>query len=120
MHRGSGVRIAPVEVPREGLTVALVTRVAGMYATSACRVVYRIAEASRYGFAYGTLADHPVAGEERFVIEQAANGDVTLELCAFSRPSSLLFRLARPIARRKQLAMGAAYAAALRRFVSDA
>lgn len=117
MHVSAGVRIAPIEAPRGGLTVALVVRASGLYATSACRVVYRISEPDRFGFAYGTLADHPVAGEERFVVERGASGDVTFELCAFSRPSSLLFKLAGPLARRKQRAVGAAYIAALRRIV---
>lgn len=115
MHRGAGVRVVPVEPPRDGLTVALIVRASGLYATSACRVVYVIAEPDRFGFAYGTLADHPVAGEERFVVERDPSGEITFELCAFSRPNSLLFRLASSIARRKQLALGAAYIEALRR-----
>jgi uncharacterized protein (UPF0548 family) len=118
MHRGAGVGISPIEPPREGLTVALVVKQTGLHMTSACRVVYTIAEPARHGFGYGTLADHPVAGEERFVVEHESNGEVTFELCAFSRANSLLFKLATPIARRKQLALGAAYVAALRRLVS--
>ena len=117
MHTGAGVRIVPAEPPREGATVALVAR-AGVYITSACRVVYRIDEPARCGFAYGTLGEHPVSGEERFLIERAADGEVRFELCAFSRGRSLLFRLASPVARRKQLALGAAYIEALRRAVA--
>jgi uncharacterized protein (UPF0548 family) len=118
MHVGAGVRIAPIEPPRDGLTVALVVKSTGLYMTSACRVVYRVSEPDRFGFAYGTLADHPVAGEESFVVERDASGDVTFELCAFSRANSLLFRIASPIARRKQLALGEAYVEALRRIVA--
>jgi len=113
MHAGAGVRVAPTEPPREGLTVALVVRT-GVYLTSACRVVYRIDEPDRYGFAYGTCGDHPVSGEERFLIERAG-GEVTFELMAFSRPRSALARLGGPIAKRKQLALGAGYVDALRR-----
>ncbi|MBA2544839.1 MAG: DUF1990 domain-containing protein [Deltaproteobacteria bacterium] len=117
MHRGAGVHLVPVEPPREGLTVVLVVK-AGVYTVSACRVVYTISEPGRFGFAYGTLEDHPVAGEERFLVEREPGGDVTLELSAFSRPSSLLFKLASPIARRKQLAIGGDYIEALRRLVT--
>lgn len=118
MHRGAGVRVTPVEAPREGLTIALVVRAAGVYTRSACRVVYRVEETDRMGFAYGTLRDHPVAGEERFLVERAPNGDVTFELLAFSRPSSLVFRIAAPVTRRTQIALGGAYVEALRRAVT--
>src|SRR5262249_19316082 len=108
MHSGAGVRVFPVEPPREGLTVVLVVRAAGLYTMSVCRVVYTIDEPDRCGFAYGTLPDHALTGEERFLLERATNGEVSLSLSAFSRPNSWLFRLASPIARRKQLALGAA------------
>lgn len=117
MHLGAGVRVVPIEKPRKDLTVALVVK-AGVWTTSACRVVYTIDEPGRFGFAYGTLGDHAVAGEERFLVERVPGGDVTFELLAFSRPNSLLFKLASPIARRKQLSLGGAYIEALRRFVA--
>jgi uncharacterized protein (UPF0548 family) len=91
----------------------------GVYTTSACRVVYVVDEPTRAGFAYGTLRDHPVAGEERFLVELAPNGDVTFELLAFSRPNSLLFKLATPVTRRTQHAIGAAYVATLRLVVAS-
>lgn len=118
MHEGAGVRVVPAEPVAVGLTVALVVRAAGLYATSACRVVYRLDEPARAGFAYGTLRDHPVVGEERFAVELGANGDVAIELLAFSRPSSLLFRLAAPVTKRTQLAIGAAYIEAVRREIA--
>jgi len=118
MHVAAGVRVVPQAEVRPDLTVALVVRAAGLCTTSACRVVYRIDEAHRAGFAYGTLRDHPVAGEERFVVERGANDEVTLELRAFSRPSSLLFRLAGPVTRGMQASIGGAYIEALRRIVA--
>ncbi|HEY4177753.1 MAG TPA: DUF1990 domain-containing protein [Kofleriaceae bacterium] len=118
MHEGAGVRVTPHETAREGLTVALVVRAMGLYTISACRVVYVIDEPDRRGFAYGTLRDHPVQGEERFVVSRAPDGEVTSELLAFSRPSSLLFKLGAPVTRRTQFAIGAAYVEALRRSVS--
>jgi uncharacterized protein (UPF0548 family) len=117
MHIGAGVHVTPIERPYPGLTVALVIRASGVYNTSACRVVYRIDEPDRVGFAYGTLRDHPVVGEERFLLERGANDEVTFELLAFSQPSSLLFRVAAPITRRMQHAIGSGYVAALRRAV---
>jgi uncharacterized protein (UPF0548 family) len=113
MHSGAGVHVVPVERPREGLTVGLVVKAAGLWTASACRVIYTIDEPDRYGFAYGSLADHAVAGEERFLVERDAGGEVTFELVAFSRPGSWLWKLAGPVARRKQLALGAAYVRAL-------
>jgi uncharacterized protein (UPF0548 family) len=113
IHEAAGVRVVPSESAREGLTVALVVK-AGAYMTSACRVVYTIDEPERFGFAYGTLADHPVAGEEQFLLSLGPEGAVSFSLLAFSRPQSLLFRMASPIARRKQLALGNAYIAAMR------
>lgn len=118
MQRGAGMTVHPIEPPREGLVVALVARVGLAYATSACKVVYTVDEPDRYGFAYGTLADHPVAGEERFVVERSGD-QLTIELLAFSRANALLFKLGKPIARRKQLALGAAYVEALRRHVAS-
>lgn len=114
MHEGAGMHVTPHSTAREGLTVALVTRALGLYSTSACRVVYVIDEPARRGFAYGTLRDHPVQGEELFVVARELNGDVTSELLAFSRPSSLLFKLGAPVTRRTQLAIGQAYVDALR------
>lgn len=113
-HVGAGVRVTPVEPPRPDLTVALVVRAAGLYTTSGCRVAYCIREPDRVGFAYGTLRDHPVSGEERFLIERASNGEVTFELLAFSRPVAMLFKIASPFTRRTQRALGVAYIEALR------
>lgn len=117
LQRGAGMAIHPIEPPRDGLVVALVAKVGAVYATSACRVVYTLDEPDRYGFGYGTLGDHPVSGEERFVVERSGD-QLVIELVAFSRPNSLLFKLGGAIARRKQLALGAAYTEALRRFVA--
>ena len=118
MHEAAGVRVMPAEPAREALTVALIVK-AGVFMTSACRVVYTIDEPDRFGFAYGTLGDHPVAGEEQFLLTLGPEGAVTFSLLAFSRARSLLFRVATPIARRKQLALGDAYIAAMRAFATD-
>lgn len=66
------------------------------------RVVYVINEKKRRGFGYGTLAGHPECGEESFVVELADDGSVWLEVSAFSRPSSWLWRAVYPALRLAQ------------------
>ena len=60
------------------------------------RVVYLLDEPDRQGFAYGTLPGHPETGEEAFVLTRGADGRVTFAISAFSRPVSLLARVAGP------------------------
>lgn len=64
-----------------------------------CRVVYVTDEPARRGFAYGTLPGHPESGEEAFVIDRRRDGTVTFTITAFSRPATLLARMAGPIGR---------------------
>ena len=94
---------APIVV---GTTVAILAAERGLWSLNACRVVYVIDEegpVTRCGFAYGTLPEHAVCGEERFVVEWArATDEVVYDLLAFSRPSSPLLGFARPLLRRAQ------------------
>ena len=73
-----------------GISVAVMVNLAGLWWLSACRVIYVIDEAlpiQRFGFAYGTLPDHPASGEERFQVERDPADDVVwYEILAFSRP----------------------------------
>ena len=67
------------------------------------RVVYRVDEPRRYGFAYGTLPDHPERGEERFLVEwNQADDSVWYDLLAVSRPGHWLARLGYLYARYEQ------------------
>jgi Uncharacterized protein conserved in bacteria len=67
------------------------------------RVVYHVDEPRRYGFAYGTLPDHPERGEERFLVEwQPADDTVWYDLLAVSRPGHWLARLGYFYARYEQ------------------
>jgi uncharacterized protein (UPF0548 family) len=94
---------APIE---EGTTVAIVAGGRGVWSLNACRIVYVVDERgplTRVGFAYGTLAEHAVRGEERFLIEWSRDSHaVHYDLLAFSRPGSLLVDVARPLLRRIQ------------------
>lgn len=78
----------------------------GFCSLNAARIVYTIQEDGgimRYGFAYGTLADHGESGEERFSVEWHRSDDsVWYDLLAFSRPKALLARLGYPLARMLQ------------------
>jgi uncharacterized protein (UPF0548 family) len=90
---------------RAGSTVAVVARHYGFWSLNACRVVYVVDDRGaqlRYGFAYGTLAEHPEIGEERFTVElRAEDQTVWYDIYAFSRPRGLA-RLGYPLARRLQ------------------
>lgn len=97
------VRIVPAGVEIEvGATVAVLTRHFGFWSLNAARLVYVIDEVGsrkRYGFAYGTLAEHAECGEELFTVELHSNGMVWYDILAFSRPNQLIVKLALPLAR---------------------
>jgi uncharacterized protein (UPF0548 family) len=90
-----------------GETVAVVAHHYGFWSLNACRIVYvrddDVGGIRSVGFAYGTLPEHGVVGEERFTIEWHATDDgVWYDLYAFSRPAHPLARLGYPFARRLQ------------------
>lgn len=93
----------PIEV---GQTVGILVTHFGFYSLNAARIVYTIdesAEIDRFGFAYGTLAEHAEIGEERFSVEfHHNNAEVWYDLFAFSKPGSLLARIGYPLSRHLQ------------------
>jgi uncharacterized protein (UPF0548 family) len=88
-----------------GATVALLASHLGLWSLNACRIVYVLEQhgaIERYGFAYGTLPEHGVIGEERFTVEyHTQDQSVWYDLYAFSRPT-LLATLVYPFARTLQ------------------
>jgi uncharacterized protein (UPF0548 family) len=93
----------PEATLRVGMLVAFSSRQFGVWTLNVCRVVRVIDEDHRFGFAYGTLAGHVVAGEERFLATlDPATGAVSFGIRKFSRPNHPLIRLAGPLARRVQ------------------
>lgn len=70
---------------------------------NACRIVYVVDEedpVKRFGFAYGTMAEHAESGEERFTVEWDRDEDtVWYDILAFSHPRNLLARLGYPLSR---------------------
>jgi uncharacterized protein (UPF0548 family) len=91
---------APIRV---GTDVAVSIYHFGFYSLNACRIVYIVDEGDpmkRFGFAYGTLAEHAERGEERFTVEWNRGDDrVWYDILAFSRPQKMLTRLGYPLSR---------------------
>jgi uncharacterized protein (UPF0548 family) len=85
-----------------GSPVTILVSHFGFWSMNACRIVYVVeddAAPERYGFAYGTLADHAEIGEERFTVEfNPDDQTVWYDIYAFSRPR-MLTRLAYPLSR---------------------
>jgi uncharacterized protein (UPF0548 family) len=74
----------------------------GLWATNVCRIVYVIDENTddnaRFGFAYGTVGNHSVRGEEKFMLELDKRTDqLFFRVSKFSRPAHLLTFLALPL-----------------------
>ncbi|HUW02949.1 MAG TPA: DUF1990 domain-containing protein [Acidimicrobiales bacterium] len=101
-QRGSGLVVAEGAALVEGSVVALAAPIPVGFVLVVCRIVAVIDQPSRFGFAYGTLGRHPESGEELFVIERSEDDTVRFRIEAFSRPHSILVRLAGPIGRRMQ------------------
>lgn len=100
----SGVRLCWPGVPIQAESVvAIVAKHLGVWSLNCCRIVYILDEYKpirRYGFAYGTLPQHSLRGEERFIVKWDHVSDaVWYEVVSFSRPSNLLLRAAYPVAR---------------------
>jgi len=115
MHEAMGV---PVEssAPRATTGVSVLTRpgVGRFRVAAPCVVVWAEEGERRAGFGYGTVAGHPLKGEEAFVVTRGDDGAVWLEVVAFSRPVSWWTRAAGPLTRVFQRFYAARCAAALR------
>jgi uncharacterized protein (UPF0548 family) len=112
MHRAAGLRVTAEGDARPGERV--VSRLApGL--TAPCRVVYVVDEPHRRGFGYGTLPGHPENGEEAFVVDIDEAGVVWFTVRAFTRPGTLLARVAGPFGRVTQQLMAGRYIRAMRR-----
>jgi uncharacterized protein (UPF0548 family) len=123
------VEVAPSGVTIEpGATVAVLARQFGLWWTSACQIVYVVADdpsgptpTRRHGFAYGTLPDHAGTGEERFLIEWDRHTDeVWFDVLAFSRPQWFVSRHNYWYMRRLQTRFGPGSAQAMKRAVETA
>jgi uncharacterized protein (UPF0548 family) len=119
---------APIE---KGTVVAVIANHFGFWSLNACRIVYVVDHVagepsnsggiSRFGFAYGTLAEHAESGEERFTVEfDNTTQAVTYDVLAFSRPNQLLSKLGYPLTRKLQKQFAADSMAAMLRAVQAA
>ena len=125
MFRLGWVQLCWPDTPiRAGCDVAILVRHYGFYSLNGARIVYLVNEdgpIKRFGFAYGTLADHAESGEERFVVEWDQDADgVYYDLLAFSRPAQLLSTLGFPVSRLLQKRFAADSKAAVVNFVRNA
>ncbi|MFC8191795.1 DUF1990 family protein [Cellulomonas sp. NPDC057328] len=93
LHRSAGVGIEADGPAAPGVHVVSVLGAGPVAVRGPCRVLWADAE----GFGYGSLAGHPVAGEEAFRVTRDAAGDVWLEVEAYSRPVLVWARLAGPL-----------------------
>lgn len=118
-HAYLGITITPDHAPLEaGVVVVAEIPLAAVVVLAPCRIVSVISEATRFGFAYGTLPGHPERGEESFVVRQSSDGMVRFEVAAFSSPSGHLVRLGGPIPRWIQQRATRGYLEGVRRFVA--
>ena len=112
--------IAPADTPiQTGNTVAVLAHFLGCWWRNACRLVYVVEEARRFGFAYGTLPCHAESGEECFSIVWDDEDTVWYEVRAISRPQHWLARLGYPFARRLQRRFARDSRAAMQRAVAS-
>ncbi len=96
-----------------GATAHVRGRVGGMRADAELRVIFVIDEPRRVGFALGTVGGSVVSGEESFLLEWRDDDEVWFTVRAFDRPTGVLYRLWRPLVRRRRRALFQGYLQAL-------
>ncbi|MCF2530070.1 DUF1990 family protein [Yinghuangia soli] len=103
IQRGAGLEVrAAADRAAVDVDITCVTRVGPVRVPVPCRVVAVVDEAARAGFAYGTLPGHPERGEEAFLAEMGADGEVWFVVRAFSRPGPWWAKLGAPVAKMMQ------------------
>lgn len=108
-----------------GRVVAFSSHQLGVWMVNLCRVVYIVDEPegpiAKFGFAYGTLPGHAVAGEELFLATwDRATDEVRFAVSKFSRGRHPLVRLSGPIARSIQDTFSKQAIARMARAVTEA
>lgn len=92
VHRAAGVRLRAAGPASPGVRVVTLLGRGPATLHAPCRVVW----ADDEGFGYGTLPGHPVAGEEAFRAV-LRDGDVWLDVEAYSRPATTWARVVGPV-----------------------
>ena len=117
---GIGASIHPPGVGLEqDATVLVVLPMGPLTMIAPDRVVQIVDEPDRFGFAYGTLPGHPERGEESFVVEHHADGQVLATITVQATPGNALMRVGAPIVTRFQHRAIAGYLTALERYVQE-
>ena len=118
VHRGAGLAIAVDGAVAVGTNVAFSAPLPVGYVHGTCRIVAVVDEADRFGFAYGTLPEHPERGEESFLVVRDGHGDVRFDVVGVSRPAQPIARLLPFIADRLQDTAVHRYLSAITRAVA--
>jgi uncharacterized protein (UPF0548 family) len=113
VHEGAGLVVEAGGEPAVGIVVAMAASLPVGFIEVVCRVVDVVDADDRFGFAYGTLPDHPEQGEESFTVVRSEDGVVRFEIVAVSRHRQLLARAFPPVARRLQVRATNRYFAAM-------
>jgi uncharacterized protein (UPF0548 family) len=117
VHEGAGLIVEADGPPTVGGIVAMAAPLPVGFIEVVCRVVDVVDQPDRCGFVYGTLPNHPEQGEESFIASRSANGVLTFEIVAVSRPRQILARVFPPVARRLQITATNRYFEAMRAVV---
>ncbi|WP_250445699.1 DUF1990 family protein [Actinotalea sp. C106] len=103
LHRRAGLTVATsARTAVTGADVEVGLPLGPVLVRAPNRVVAVVDEESRRGFAYGSRAGHPEAGEESFIVRLDLDGGVWLHVVGFSRPARWYARLAAPVTRAVQ------------------
>jgi uncharacterized protein (UPF0548 family) len=82
---------------RHGEQYELTARVGALAVREPVRVVTVVERPDRCGFSYGTLAGHPVSGEEAFIAHRSRDGQVWLTIRSLTRPADNGWRWVFPL-----------------------
>lgn len=93
IHRLAGMRVKSNGKPAVGRSFSAAF---GFFRVR-CEVVWLRDENSVYGYGFGTLAGHPLSGEEAFEVRLSPGGVVSFSVRAFSRRASWYARLGGPL-----------------------
>lgn len=120
MHRKAGVQMTmPTDMVRLGDVIRLKFGLGPLAVRGSCDVVWLVNEPRRRGFRYRTRADHPEEGEESFVVDWAADGQVMVTMQSRARPNKLIMRLAGPLGRLGAAVINRRYLWAVRKIVAS-
>ena len=119
VHRSSGLTVEADGELDQGTNVVIAAPLPIGFVDVACRIVQTVDEVDRFGFAYGTLSNHPEQGEEAFLVTRTASGSVDFSVEAVSRSAYRLGRLVPFVTDMLQDQANGRYLRAMERAASD-